>query len=64
MPRRSSGASIRSGVGGTGSAYDDERRAVGLLRVPGGCLFWILVSIALSVTLTIVLNLGLFALGG
>ena len=44
--------------------YDDERRAVGLLRVPGGCLFWILVSIVLSVTLTIVLNLGLFALGG
>jgi hypothetical protein len=35
-----------------------------LLRVPGGCLFWILVSIVLSVTLTIVLNLGLFALGG
>ena len=29
-----------------------------------GCLFWILVSIVLSVTLTIVLNLGLFALGG
>jgi hypothetical protein len=29
-----------------------------------GCLFWILVSIILSVTLTILLNLGLFALGG
>jgi hypothetical protein len=35
-----------------------------LLRVPGGCLFWILVGIVLSVTLTIILNLGLFALGG
>jgi hypothetical protein len=29
-----------------------------------GCLFWIVLSILLSVTLTIVLNLGLFALGG
>jgi hypothetical protein len=29
-----------------------------------GCLFWIVVSILLSVGLTIVLNLGLFALGG
>jgi hypothetical protein len=29
-----------------------------------GCLFWIVVSIVLSVGLTIVLNLGLFALGG
>jgi hypothetical protein len=26
--------------------------------------FWILVSVVLSVTLTILLNLGLFALGG
>ena len=29
-----------------------------------GCLFWIVVSIVLSVGLTILLNLGLFALGG
>ena len=29
-----------------------------------GCLFWIVVSIVLSVGLTLVLNLGLFALGG
>ena len=29
-----------------------------------GCLFWIVLSILLSVGLTILLNLGLFALGG
>jgi hypothetical protein len=29
-----------------------------------GCLFWIVLSIVLSVGLTIILNLGLFALGG
>jgi hypothetical protein len=29
-----------------------------------GCLYWIVLSILLSVGLTIVLNLGLFALGG
>jgi hypothetical protein len=29
-----------------------------------GCLFWIALSILLSVGLTILLNLGLFALGG
>ena len=29
-----------------------------------GCLFWVVLSILLSVGLTIVLNLGLFALGG
>ena len=29
-----------------------------------GCLFWLAVSILLSVGLTILLNLGLFALGG
>lgn len=33
-------------------------------RVGPGCLFWIVVSIVLSVGLTIILNLGLFALGG
>jgi hypothetical protein len=27
-----------------------------------GCLFWLLVSVALSVTLTVVVNLLLFAL--
>jgi hypothetical protein len=29
-----------------------------------GCLFWIVVSIVLSVGLTILLNLGLVVLGG
>jgi hypothetical protein len=29
-----------------------------------GCLFWLVLSILLSVGLTILLNLGLFALGG
>jgi hypothetical protein len=29
-----------------------------------GCLFWIAVSVVLSVALTVVLNLGLFAIGG
>ncbi len=29
-----------------------------------GCLFWIVLSIVLSVGLTILLNLGLFAFGG
>lgn len=27
-----------------------------------GCLFWIVVSVLLSVTLTVILNLGLLAL--
>jgi hypothetical protein len=29
-----------------------------------GCLFWLLVSVLLSVTLTVVVNLVLFALSG
>jgi hypothetical protein len=29
-----------------------------------GCLFWVLVSVVLSVTLTVVVNLFLFALSG
>jgi hypothetical protein len=29
-----------------------------------GCLFWLLVSVVLSVTLTVVINLLLFALSG
>jgi hypothetical protein len=29
-----------------------------------GCLFWLLVSVVLSVTLTVVVNLFLFALSG
>jgi hypothetical protein len=29
-----------------------------------GCLFWIVLSIVLSVGLTVLLNLGLFAFGG
>ena len=27
-----------------------------------GCLFWLLVSVVLSITLTVVVNLGLFVL--
>jgi hypothetical protein len=29
-----------------------------------GCLFWLVVSVVLSVTLTVVVNLFLFALSG
>jgi hypothetical protein len=29
-----------------------------------GCLFWVLVSVVLSVTLTVVVNLFLFVLAG
>jgi hypothetical protein len=29
-----------------------------------GCLFWLLVSVVLSITLTVVVNLLLFALSG
>jgi hypothetical protein len=29
-----------------------------------GCLFWLLVSVVLSITLTVVVNLVLFALSG
>jgi hypothetical protein len=29
-----------------------------------GCMFWLMVIIILSVTFTILLNLGLFAFGG
>lgn len=29
------------------------------MRVPGGCLFWVVVSLALSVGLTVFLNLVL-----
>ena len=29
-----------------------------------GCMFWVLVSVVLSVTLTVVVNLVLFALSG
>jgi hypothetical protein len=29
-----------------------------------GCLFWLLVSVLLSVTLTVVINLALYALSG
>jgi hypothetical protein len=37
----------------------DERRFVALLRVPGGGLFWIVVSVVLSVTLTVLVKLVL-----
>jgi hypothetical protein len=29
-----------------------------------GCLFWLLVSVILSITLTVLVNLGLFVLAG
>ena len=29
------------------------------MRVPGGCLFWVLISVLLSVGLTVLVNLGL-----
>ena len=29
------------------------------MRVPGGCLFWVLLSVVLSVGLTVVANLAL-----
>jgi hypothetical protein len=32
-----------------------------MIRVPGGCLFWLLVSVILSVTLTVFANLVLNA---
>ncbi len=38
-------------------------RRVPLRRVGPGCLFWIVVSVVLSVALTILLNLGLFTFG-
>ncbi len=50
-----SGTSAESGSGGVGSRFGEERR--GDLRVPGGCLFWLLVSVVLSVTLTVMANL-------
>ena len=30
-----------------------------MIRVPGGCLFWVLISIVLSVSLTVFTNLVL-----
>ncbi len=34
-----------------------EKRWVEMIRVPGGCLFWVLISVVLSVVLTALLNL-------
>jgi len=34
------------------------------MRVPGGCLFWIFVSVILSVGLTVLVNLALFLVSG
>ena len=34
------------------------------MRVPGGCLFWILISVVLSVGLTVLVNLALFLVSG
>ena len=36
-----------------------QRRWWKMIRVPGGCLFWVLVSIILSVGLTVLVNLVL-----
>ncbi len=30
-----------------------------MIRVPGGCLFWVLISLVLSVGLTVLVNLVL-----
>jgi hypothetical protein len=62
LPYRSYGANATSGAGRRASAPGDERRFLGLLRVPGGCLFWIVVSVVLSVTLTVLVNLVLYLL--
>ena len=34
------------------------------MRVPGGCLFWILISVVLSVGLTVLVNFALFLVSG
>ena len=39
-------------------------RRAGLSTMSRGCLFWLLVSVVLSVTLTVVVNLVLFVLSG
>ncbi len=39
-------------------------RGRGVVGMGRGCLFWVLVSVVLSVTLTVVVNLVLFALSG
>ena len=35
-----------------------------MIRVLGGCLFWILISVVLSVGLTVLVNLVLFLVSG
>ena len=35
-----------------------------MIRVPGGCLFWIFISVVLSVGLTVLVNLVLFLVSG
>jgi hypothetical protein len=35
-----------------------------VIRFPGGCLFWILISVVLSVGLTVLANLVLFLVSG
>jgi hypothetical protein len=39
-------------------------RAEGVWMMGRGCLFWLLVSVILSVTLTVLVNLILFVLAG
>jgi hypothetical protein len=48
---------IRDEVGSWGVTYPTD-------PMGRGCLFWLLVSVVLSVTLTVVVNLLLFALSG
>lgn len=31
-----------------------------MIRIPGGCLFWLLISVVLSVGLTVLANLVLY----
>jgi hypothetical protein len=46
-----------------GKRRQAERRGwVEVIRVPGGCLFWILISVVLSVGLTVLANLVLYVL--
>lgn len=45
-------------------ASDETARARGCILVGRGCLFWLLVSVVLSVTLTVLINLVLLLVSG
>lgn len=45
-------------AGGKDGKPGDERQ-VAMIRVPGGCLLWVFISVALSVGLTVLVNLVL-----